>query len=85
MSDYSYFGGLVVRYQWRTGELREKCKSCTKKPSSRVIFFFAVNACKFFFAVSRVNYKKKFNFFIFAVRECNFFIFAVSRVNFKKN
>ena len=23
-----------------------------------VIFFFAVNACNFFFAVSRVNYKK---------------------------
>ena len=34
----------------------EKCKSCTKKLSTRVIFF-AVNVY-FFFAVSRVNYKK---------------------------
>ena len=53
---------------------REKCKSCTKKPYSRVIFFFAVNACNFFFAVSRVNYKKKLNFLIFAVSRVIFFL-----------
>ena len=35
----------------------EKCKSCTKKPSSRVKFFFAVNACNFFCA--HLQRKKK--------------------------
>ena len=55
------------------GYRSEKCKSCTKKPYSRVIFFFAVNACNFFFAVSRVNYKKKLNFLIFAVSRVIFF------------
>ena len=49
------------------------CRACEvkyvsrvqKKLSSRVITFCAVNACNLFFAVRRVNYKKKLNFFYF--------------------
>ena len=58
-------GRTAVR-EVRTYDIRlrgEKCKSCTKKSYGRAIFF-AVNACKFFFAVSRVNYKKKLKIFL---------------------
>ena len=50
-------------------------KNVSRVRKNRIVvyFFFAVNACNFFFAVSRVNYKKKVNFFIFAVSRVIFF------------